>query len=41
MYIINSGDLCLYNILCNSIEILINCFNNFTDSLDFIRNNPY
>lgn len=39
MYILNSEDLCLYNLLCDSSEILIQCFTNFTNAFDFMRQN--
>ena len=39
MYILNSEDLCLYNLLCDSSEVLIQCFTNFTNALDFMRQN--
>lgn len=39
MYIFNSEELCLYSLLCNSSEVLIQCFTNFSNALDFMRQN--
>lgn len=39
MLILNSNELCVYNLLCNGTELLLNCFSNYTNALNYIFSN--
>lgn len=39
MFLLNSEELCVYNLLCDGAEILLECFNNYTQALNYIKNN--
>lgn len=41
MFILNSDELCVYNLLCNSTEILLKCFDTYIEAFNYIKDNSF
>ena len=39
MFVLNSDEICVYQLLCNGTEILIQCFNSIPNAIDYMKNN--